>query len=211
MSRACNSLGGSWPEARTVAGCRLQMVTDAAGPLERRLINDQIDGVDTRLHALGSARDGDAVLRGPRPWKPAGFKAMGVHVNGDEESMAFVRRSRRPPRDPVNALLSFVYGILLTEVGPAGLEMIGLDQSWVSPPSAPRSTVAVLDLLEELRPSVADRFAVAAIRRRQVSAEDFETRAGHAVFLTDEGRKKVLALYDAHRESEVIQSSGEVR
>ena len=101
----------------------------------------------------------------------------------------FSRRTRRPPRDPVNALLSFCYGLLLTEFIGAS-EAVGLDyqMGFFHRPRSGRPSLA-LDLAEELRP-VTDRFVVSLLRRNQLGPQSFVDMPGGAVYLSDEGRNQ---------------------
>ena len=196
-----------WLVAGKLRNCRRLMqrwAWDARGALDRRVIAAEIEGVDARLGALSSARDGDTVRGIEGDGSRRYFKALAVHLESGEGSLSFPRRNRRPPRDPVKALMSFTYGVVLTEVVGA-IEAVGLDPQigFLHRPRPGRPALG-LDLLEELRPAVADRFVVAALRRRQITPDDFESRAGHAVYLTDDGRRRVLALYDAFRQGEVV-------
>src|SRR5690606_962422 len=99
---------------------------DAASTLARRLINAEREAVADRIRALPGAADGDTVRGIEGDGTRRYFKAMAAHLGAGEGTLAFPRRSRRPPRDPVNAFLSFTYGIVLTEVIGA-IEAIGLD------------------------------------------------------------------------------------
>jgi len=177
---------------------------DLPSSTEQFVVRRQIEGIEDRLAALGTASDGDTLrgLEGDAARRY--FKAMAIHLGWNDALLSFPRRSRRPPRDPVNALLSFTYGLVLTEVIGA-LDAVGLDPQigFLHQPRPGRPSLA-LDLLEELRPSVADRFAVGVLKRSQVTEADFERRAGHAVYLSDDGRRKVLALYDANRARVVV-------
>eukprot|EP01037_Dinobryon_pediforme_P029559 gene29559-33248_t len=111
-------------------------------------------------------------------------------------------RSRRPPLDPVNALLSFLY-TLLTHDCRAAAEAVGLDPAvgFLHRDRPGRPSLA-LDLMEELRPVLADRLALSLINRRQLRAADFETRDGGAVMLTDEARKTVLTAWQERKKDE---------
>jgi CRISP-associated protein Cas1 len=118
--------------------------------------------------------------------------------------MVFGSRTRRPPRDPVNAALGFAYGVLLTEVAGA-VEALGLDpQVGFLHGVRPGRPSLALDLLEELRPSVADRFVAGLLTRRMLVESDFVRTAGGACYLTDDGRRKFLAAYEEFKSSEVV-------
>ncbi|HHU06706.1 MAG TPA: type I-C CRISPR-associated endonuclease Cas1 [Clostridiales bacterium] len=113
-------------------------------------------------------------------------------ILNNKEVFYFRERSRRPPLDPMNALLSFAYSLLAHDCASA-LESVGLDAyvGFLHRDRAGRASLA-LDLMEELRPCVADRFVLTLINNRIVSASDFETSETGAVFFTDNGRRTFL-------------------
>ena len=120
----------------------------------------------------------------------------------DNRDFAFDERNRRPPRDPVNALLSFVYAMLIKDVTAAALAT-GLDPyvGVYHRPGFGRPALA-LDLAEEFRPLVGDSTVMTAINNGEVSATDFVARAG-GVALTDRGRRKVIAAYERRMKTEL--------
>ncbi len=120
------------------------------------------------------------------------FDVLDEMILRSKETFSFTTRSRRPPLDPVNALLSFSYSLLGSECASA-LESVGLD-SYVGfmHRDRPGRTSLALDCMEELRPCFADRFVLSLINNRVVSPEDFEKQESGAVYLKDEARKTVL-------------------
>ncbi|GGG94750.1 MAG TPA: subtype I-C CRISPR-associated endonuclease Cas1 [Oceanicaulis sp.] len=128
------------------------------------------------------------------------FNAM-LHAGGD--AFSFNGRSRRPPLDRVNALLSFLYAMLGHDCRSA-LEGVGLDpQVGLLHADRPGRASLALDLMEELRPVLADRLALTLINRGQVKARDFVVDAGGAVSLTDDGRKQVLVAWQERKKREL--------
>jgi len=116
---------------------------------------------------------------------------------------AFNGRTRRPPLDRFNALLSFLYAMLMNDCRSA-LEAVGLDpQLGFLHAVRPGRAALALDLQEEFRSIVADRLALTLMNRGQLKAEDFEERPGGAVLLNDEGRRKVVAAWQ-ERKREVV-------
>ena len=113
-------------------------------------------------------------------------------VLGEKPLFAFTSRSRRPPQDPINALLSFAYSLLAHDCASA-LESVGLD-AYVGflHRDRPGRTSLALDLMEELRPCMADRFVLTLINNRVVSKQDFDFRENGAIFLNDTGRRTFL-------------------
>lgn len=116
---------------------------------------------------------------------------------------AFGGRVRRPPTDPVNALLSFVYSLLTHECSSA-LQGVGLDPyvGFLHKDRPGRVSLA-LDLLEEFRSPLADRFVLTLINRRQLQSSDFVTEASGAVRLTDDARKTLLTAWQERKQTEV--------
>ncbi len=114
----------------------------------------------------------------------------------------FSARTRRPPRDPVNAMLGFCYGLLVTELIGA-IESVGLDyqMGFFHRPRSGRPSLA-LDLAEELRP-LTDRFVVSLLRRRQIEADGFVETPGGGVYLSDDGRIRLLKAWERHKEAEM--------
>jgi CRISPR-associated protein Cas1 len=125
------------------------------------------------------------------------FGCFGALVRGvgEGEDFAFEDRNRRPPRDPVNALLSFIYALLVKDVTVAALAA-GLDPyiGVYHRPGFGRPALA-LDLAEEFRPLIGDSTVMTAINNGEVTAGDFVKRAG-GVALTDRGRRKAIAAYE---------------
>lgn len=117
---------------------------------------------------------------------------------------AFGGRVRRPPTDPVNALLSFVYS-LITQECVSALMGVGLDPyvGFLHQDRPGRPSLA-LDLLEEFRAAWADRFVLTLINRRQLQLNDFITEASGAVRLTDDARKSLLTEYQKRKQAEIM-------
>ena len=131
------------------------------------------------------------------------FQAFGSLIRTEQDAFAFERRTRRPPLDRTNALLSFLYALLREECAGA-LEGVGLDpQIGYLHALRPGRPALALDLMEELRALAADRLAVTLINRRQLRASSFEVSEGGAVRLTDEGRRTVLSAYQERKKRPV--------
>lgn len=116
----------------------------------------------------------------------------------------FSARSRRPPLNAVNALLSFLYAMLGHDCRSA-LESVGLDpQVGFLHADRPGRASLALDLMEEFRPVLADRLVLSLINRRQLAPRDFVVEDGGAVRLTDEARKVVLVAYQERKKDELV-------
>jgi len=123
------------------------------------------------------------------------FGVFDEMILNSKESFFFKERSRRPPMDNVNALLSFVYSLLTNDCA-AALESVGLD-SYVGflHRDRPGRPSLALDLMEELRPVMADRFVLTLINTKTVSAEDFNESENGGIIMTEGGRKRILSAW----------------
>jgi CRISPR-associated protein Cas1 len=120
----------------------------------------------------------------------------------ERQTFAMHGRNRRPPLDPINGLLSFLYTLLLNDCISA-VEGVGLDSQMgflhVLRPGRPSLG---LDMMEEFRSVLADRLALTLINRKQVTDKHFEVRPGGATYLNDAGRKEVVVAYQKRKQDE---------
>ena len=116
-----------------------------------------------------------------------------------KEDFFFHGRNRRPPLDRVNAMLSFAYSLLAHDCASA-LESVGLDSyvGFLHRDRPGRQSLA-LDLMEELRPCMADRFVLTLVNNRVIRPEDFQVQDSGAVLLTDDGRRKFLKTWQERK------------
>jgi CRISPR-associated protein Cas1 len=129
------------------------------------------------------------------------FAAFGDLLLSGE--FGFDGRNKRPPRDPVNAVLSFCYALLTTQCA-AALEGVGLDpQVGFLHALRPGRNALALDLIEEFRAWWADRLVLSLLNRKQLAPKHFEERPGGAVLLGEEGRKIVVVAFQTRRQETV--------
>ncbi len=130
------------------------------------------------------------------------FSVFDFLIRSPDSEMRFNGRSRRPPLDPINAILSFLYALLAHDCR-AAAEGVGLDPAvgFLHRDRPGRPSLA-LDLMEELRPILADRLALSLVNRRQLRTKDFESRDGGAVLFTEEGRKTLLTAWQERKKQE---------
>lgn len=121
-----------------------------------------------------------------------------------KESFVFNGRSRRPPLDAVNALLSFTYS-LLTNLCTSALESVGLDPcvGFMHTDRPGRASLA-LDLMEELRSVIADRFVLSLINKKIVSSQGFTHNENGAVYIDDNTRKLLLQNWQKKKQETLI-------
>ncbi|MFV0389572.1 MAG: type I-C CRISPR-associated endonuclease Cas1c [Pyrinomonadaceae bacterium] len=132
------------------------------------------------------------------------FECFDLQIRKQKNEFFFKKRSRRPPLDYVNCLLSYLYALVRHDCISA-LTAVGLDPfvGFLHSERPTRPSLA-LDLMEEFRPAIADKIAVAMINLKQISASDFNKREGGAIEFTDDGRKKVITAYQTRKQDTII-------
>ena len=132
------------------------------------------------------------------------FEVFDHLILTEKEYFFFSKRSRRPPLDNMNALLSFLY-TLLTHDMLGALETVGLDPAvgYLHRERPGRPSLA-LDLVEELRPVLADRLALTLVNRQQISKTGFRKLESGAVTMDDDTRKEVLVAWQKRKQEEIV-------
>ena len=132
------------------------------------------------------------------------FEVLDEMILSNQKEFFFRSRSRRPPLDRVNALLSFSYSLLAHDCASA-LEAVGLDSyvGFLHRDRPGRASLA-LDLMEELRPCLADRFVLTLINNRIIKPSDFLYSENGAVTLTDSGRRTFLQHWQERKREQLI-------
>jgi CRISPR-associated protein Cas1 len=177
----------------------LRGARDARDPDERRRLTRAAQDIAASLRALPAAASLDAV-RGVEGEAARGyFAAINLLVRADRrDAFSLDGRTRRPPRDRMNALLSFLYAMWMNDCRSA-CEAAGLDpQVGYLHAVRPGRAALALDLQEEFRP-LADRLALTLVNRLQVDAGSFESREGGAVLLGGEARKQVVVAFQERK------------
>jgi CRISPR-associated protein Cas1 len=124
-------------------------------------------------------------------------------ITAQKEDFFFHERSRRPPLDNMNALLSFLYTLLVHDVASA-LEVVGLDPAvGFLHRDRPGRPGLALDLMEEFRAFLADRLALSLINRQQIRGKGFRRTESGAVLMDDDTRKEVLVAYQRRKQEEI--------
>lgn len=132
------------------------------------------------------------------------FSVLDHLITSEKEHFFFRARSRRPPLDRTNALLSFVYTLLTHDIAGA-LEAVGLDPAvgYLHRDRPGRASLA-LDLAEELRPVLADRLVLSLINRRQLTTEGFRQQETGGMVMDDDTRKQVLIAWQKRKQEEIL-------
>lgn len=168
---------------------------------ETEALNQAIYEHESSLRHLPQARSPDEVRGLEGNAAASYFAAFGDLLLSGE--FRFDGRNKRPPRDPVNALLGFVYALLTTQCV-AALEGVGLDpQVGFLHVLRPGRPALALDLIEEFRAWWADRLVLSLLNRKQLAPKHFEERPGGAVLLNEEGRKETIIAFQKRRQETV--------
>jgi CRISPR-associated protein Cas1 len=200
LARAC--VAGKIKNGRTVVlrGGREAAADDEARELDRI--------AEVMGHALKTVKQASSIeqLRGLEGEAASNyFKALPLITKpAFREAFAMNGRTRRPPLDRMNALLSFLYAMLMNDCRSA-LESVGLDpQLGFLHTVRPGRAALALDLQEEFRAPICDRLALTLINLGQVSASDFDEREGGAVMLNDKGRRTVVVAWQERKQEQVL-------
>ena len=163
-----------------------------------------VDFLSTRINLIQRATSLDSI-RGIEGDAAATYFAVFNHmiILPSPGLLQLNGRTRRPPLDPVNALLSFHYALLAHDCRSA-LESVGLDpQCGFLHRDRPGRPSLALDLMEELRPVFADRATLTLINRQQITEDDFDKKENGAVLLKDDSRKTVLQHWQERKQAEI--------
>lgn len=127
------------------------------------------------------------------------FGAFPSLITIDDPAFGWSGRNRRPPRDRINAMLSFAYTLMTNDIT-AALEAVGLDPYvGVMHTLRPGRVSLALDMVEEFRAPICDRFVLSLVNRRQISPADFIIQGDEGVLLTDNGRRTFLSAWQQRK------------
>lgn len=172
-------------------------------PTAQAHLEGAVAQLGTRLKTLKDPPDMDTLRGIEGEAATICFGALGSLIRKQREAFTFEKRTRRPPKDPVNALLSFLYSVLLHDAASA-LEAVGLDPAvgYLHADRPGRLSLA-LDLMEEFRPALADRLVISLINLGQVKAKGFQKMETGAVKMDEGTRKTVLTAYQKRKQDEL--------
>jgi CRISPR-associated protein Cas1 len=189
-----------------LANCRVvinRTVRDHAAKVNAEALKKASEKIGRIIDRIPRATDTNEV-RGLEGQAAAEYFRIFDHLIVDQKNdFVFTERSRRPPLDEVNALLSFVYTLLAHDVRSA-LETVGLDPAvGFLHRDRPGRPGLALDIMEEFRPAIADRLVLSLINRRQLGKKGFTKAASGAVTMDDDTRKTILKEYQERKQDEV--------
>lgn len=196
------------PIARNIIAAKIQA---SKRVLQRRIRNhgehaeveEAISALNTSLRRLQKADNLD-LIRGIEGDAAARYFAVFQHLISENSGFTFDGRNRRPPRDGVNALLSFLYSVLGKDISGA-LQGVGLDpQIGFLHADRPGRDSLAQDILEEFRAWWIDRMVLSLINRGQIKPEDFTQEASGAVNIKPETRKLIFQTLQAKKQEKII-------
>jgi CRISPR-associated protein Cas1 len=184
-----------------LANCRTVLLRAARDHGEDEALTVMARRLRRGAEEVCAAADGEVIRGIEGEGAAVYFSVFGKLLQTD--GFGFRERVRRPPTDPVNALLSFAYAMLAHDCRSA-LESVGLDpQCGFLHRDRPGRASLALDLMEEFRPVLADRAALTVLNRRQLALTDFTRRETGAVELTEAGRKVFLTHWQERKQDEI--------
>lgn len=189
-----------------VANCRtvlLRALRDHEEKVDTKILRDAVDRLVTTLRRLRDDLTVDEIRGIEGDAARVYFSAFDQLIFREKESFFMQQRSRRPPLDRINCLLSFLYTLLLNDLRSA-LESVGLDPAvgYLHRDRPGRAGLA-LDLMEEFRP-MADRLALSLVNLGQLRPGDFVVSDSGAVRMSDTARKTLLVTYQKRKQEEVM-------
>lgn len=193
--------------AAKIRNCRenlLRAARDSSVPADAAALRAAAEELARLLRMLAPATDLDRIRGYEGDAAHTYFQVFDLMVRPDDRpDFTMQGRTRRPPRDRMNALLSFLYALVMNDCT-AALQGVGLDsQLGYLHALRPGRPGLALDLAEEFRPVLADRLALTLVNRRQITARDLIEREGGSWQLKDAPRKELIVAYQKRKQDEV--------
>lgn len=190
-----------------LANCRIVLqraLRDHAEKVNVQALTDAASGLTLCIERLDREPDLDALRGIEGNGASLYFGVFDELITAQKEDFTFQERNRRPPLDNVNALLSFVYTLVMHDVRSA-LESTGLDPAvGFLHRDRPGRPGLALDMMEEFRPFLADRLVLSLINLKKIRGSGFRKSESGAVTMSDETRKEVLVSYQNRKQEEIV-------
>ncbi len=186
--------------ARNILG---RAIRDHSDSVNKEKIKKVMDDMSLMIFKLEKNEDLEEIRGIEGMASYAYFSVFNEMIVAQKEDFYFKERSRRPPKDNINALLSFVYTLLVHECRSA-LETVGLDPAvgFLHRDRPGRPSLA-LDLMEELRTYIADRIVLSLINRQQITKNSFTASEGGGIYINDAARKSLLETWQKRKVEEI--------
>lgn len=192
---------GKIANARTVL---LRGVRDHGADIQSDVVSGSAQNLTNQLQQIERCRSLDGLRGVEGDAAREYFAALDHLILANKQDFFLHERNRRPPKDNMNALLSFLYTLLLHDFQ-AALETVGLDpQVGFLHRDRPGRPSLALDLMEELRPCLADRLALSLVNRKQVSPQGFLRMESGGVVMDAETRKTVISAWQKRKQEEIV-------
>ena len=171
---------------------------------ENQDVAQVITVLENNKHKVLQADDKNKLMGYEGIASTAYFSALPHLILSQKESFPFSGRNKRPPKDAVNAMLSLAYTLIANDVSTA-LETVGLDPyiGFLHALKPGRASLA-LDMMEEFRAYLGDRFVLSLINKRQISVHDFLHQGDNGIILTDSGRKTFITAWQNRKRETII-------
>ena len=192
--------------AGKIANCRYVLnraIRDHGNKIEQEEVVSAADYLNNCYKRLKNGKSLDYIRGVEGDAAVAYFQVLDHLILQQKEDFYIKNRNRRPPMDRFNAIISFLYSMLGFDVTSA-LEAVGLDPAigFLHRDRSGRNSLS-LDLMEELRPYLADRLALSLINRKQITADDFTVKETGAVLLNENARKNVMVAWQKRKQEEI--------
>lgn len=171
---------------------------------ENESINKTVHILDHAKHDVLKSEDKTSLIGYEGIASSAYFDVLPILIVNQKTDFPFNGRNRRPPKDAVNAMLSFAYTLIANDVS-AALETIGLDP-YVGflHTLRPGRTSLALDMMEELRAYLGDRFVLSMINKKQITSKDFLYQGDEGIVMTDKGKKSFITAWQNRKRDVII-------
>lgn len=181
----------------------LRALRDHANRVEVSALEAVLEQMKCAMEQVNQAKSIDEVRGYEGEAAARYFSVFDELILQQKDAFFFHGRNKRPPLDNVNALLSFIYTLLAHEVA-AALEAVGLDPyvGFLHTDRPGRMSLA-LDMMEELRAALADRFVLTLINKKVVNEKGFEKQKNGAVYMTDQARREILRNWQEKKQEEI--------
>jgi len=200
LNLAKNIIAGKIKNTRQIM---LRAARETSDSEDQRMLHDTSESLASALNGIPQCNEIETLRGIEGDAARIYFGTFDRMVLEDRQSFRMNGRSKRPPLDRMNALLSFLYTLLVGDVVGA-LEGVGLDpQIGFLHVMRPGRPALALDMMEEFRAVLADRLALTLINQRQIQAKHFEEKTGGAVLLNEEGRKTLVVAYQKRKQDEI--------